>query len=176
MSDSGIPNEDSSTVAPLPQLTPLGPAGRIGQRRFTLLLAGALVVLILIRLLTTHPLPTPSHSSSTGAVAGYLVGLENSDVSQVRQYLAPAKKSQARAIVEAFKSRRAYVAAPALAYVEQEKSRATVTISLQVCAPFNGSKEYTCEPVAHEPLGLPDELTCIKVAGDWYVATLLKPS
>lgn len=160
----------------LPPVTRMRPGGRSGQRRFTLLLVGALVVLILIRSLTTHPLPQPSHSTSTGAVAGYLIGLEHHDPGEVRRYLAPAQKSQASVLLKAFKSQHAYIVAPALAHVSQEQSRATVTISVQVCSHFNGTKEYTCQPVGQQPLGLPDELTCVKVDGAWYVTTLFKPS
>lgn len=171
------PTEDPNALPPSPVIAPvLRPPGRRGQRRFTLLLGGALVVLILIRLLTTHPLPAPSHHSSTGAVAGYLIGLEHNDVAEVGRYLAPAQESKASALVKAFTSRHAYIAAPALAFASQGPRRATITISLQVCFPLHGTKQYSCEPVGHAPLGLPDQLTCIRVNGAWYVTTLFKPS
>ncbi|MGA7173102.1 MAG: hypothetical protein WCB86_01335 [Candidatus Dormiibacterota bacterium] len=165
--------------APLPQdqtgLPVLRPARRGSQRRFTLLLSGALVVLILIRLLTTHPLPPPSHQSSGAAVAGYLIGLEHNDVTEVRRYLAPAEKSQASALVTAFTSRHDYIAAPALALVNQGKSKATVAISLQVCSPLPKTKEYTCQSLGHSTLGLPIQLSCARIDGEWYVTTIFKP-
>ncbi|MGC2192162.1 MAG: hypothetical protein WA751_07490 [Candidatus Dormiibacterota bacterium] len=151
------------------------PARRGSNRSFTLLLAGLLVVLVVIRSVTTHPFPTASHQSPAAAVAGYLTGLEHKDVGQVRHYLAPAQKSQASAVVKAFTSRHAYIAAPALETYSQGSSKATVTFSLQVCSPLQGLKDYSCVPVARAPFGLPDQLTCAKVDGDWYVTTLLKP-
>jgi hypothetical protein len=177
MNDSGgpssVPGKDTESPAAMPVLRP---TGRISQRRFTLLIAAALGVLILIRLLTTHPLPAASHSSSTGAVAGYLIGLEHKDVSEVRGYLAPDRKSQAAALVKTFSSRRIYVTAPALSYVSQGQSQATITISAQICSPYQGTKEYTCESIGDSQLGLPDELDCVKVDGEWYVTTLFEPS
>ena len=168
--------------SPAPPLSPRGslpvlhPVGRPSQRRFTLLLSGALVLLILIRLLSSHPLPTPSHGSSSAAAAGYLLGLEHNNVGQVRRYLAPAQKSQARALVEGLTSRHVHLEAPGLAFASQGATRATVTIALQVCTPLHTLRQYSCEPVNHLPLGLPDQLTCVKVQGDWYVATLFEPS
>ncbi|HUY09096.1 MAG TPA: hypothetical protein VMW80_06555 [Candidatus Dormibacteraeota bacterium] len=172
---SDPPEDPASLPESQPGLPVLRPARRGSQRRFTLLLSGALVVLILIRLLTTHPLPTPSHESSGGAVAGYLIGLEHSDVGEVRRYLAPAQKSQASAVVKALTSRHDYIAAPGLALVTQGKSRATVAITLEVCSPLPKAKEYDCQPLGHSTLGLPIQLTCAKVEGDWYVTTIFKP-
>jgi hypothetical protein len=177
MTNSGGSSRVPEKAAQPPAAVPvLRPTGRISQRRFTLLIAAALGVLILIRLLTTHPLPDASHSSSTGAVAGYLIGLEHKDVNEVRGYLAPDRKSEAAAVVKSLTSRRVYVTAPALSYVSQGPSQATITISAQICSPYQGTKEYTCDSIGDSQLGLPDELDCVKVNGEWYVTTLFEPS
>lgn len=154
----------------------LRPRSRRSQNRFTLLLIGALALLILIRVVGAHPLPKPSHLSPAAAVAGYLTGLEHRDLGEVRGYLAPAQRPQASSLLKGFARQRASIAAPALTEITQTHSRATVTISLQVCYQPPGGKPYTCEPVGHAPLGLPDQITCVELDGSWYATTLFKPN
>ncbi|MGH7667475.1 MAG: hypothetical protein ACREN1_09245 [Candidatus Dormibacteria bacterium] len=149
---------------------------RRGHTRFLLLAGAALLVLILARIATSHPLPTPSHRSAEAAVAGYLDGLEHRNTGQVRRYLAPDRRSRAASLVRDLANQHTFISAPAAASVSQGQRRATVEISVEVCSPIPGHRGDSCVPVSHEPLGLPDELACVKVKGGWYVTTLFKPA
>ncbi|HEY6537647.1 MAG TPA: hypothetical protein VI138_01235 [Candidatus Dormibacteraeota bacterium] len=153
----------------------LRPSSGRGERRFALILGGALLLFIVVQVFHSHPLPRPSHSSASAAVAGYLEGLQHKDVGEVRTYLAPAEKRQAASLLRGLASDHAFVTAPAESFVSQGKRSAQVTIVLQVCAPEKGFHTAVCNPIDHEPLGLPNQLDCVKVGGAWYVSTLLKP-
>ncbi|HVB14436.1 MAG TPA: hypothetical protein VNH38_06755 [Candidatus Dormibacteraeota bacterium] len=171
------PTQTPETPPPrLPAEPVLRPEGRRGHSRFLLLVGGGLAALILLRVATTHPFPPPSHQSSTAAVAGYLAGLEHHDLSELRSYLAPAQRAKASGLLQAFATHHVYISGPAASGVSQVGNRATVIISLEVCFPLSGTRADSCESVDREPLGLPDQLTCIKVNGGWYVTTLFKPS
>lgn len=150
-------------------------ASRRGQRRFTLLLGGLVIVLILIQVLGSHPLPPPSHRTAEGAVAGYLEGVEHTHLEEVRQYLAPSQRTKAAELLQAFASQRAYITAPQVGYSSLGKTTAEINISAEVCSPRSGTRIYSCTSVGRSPLGLPSQLKCVKLNGDWYVTTLFKP-
>ena len=148
---------------------------RRGQRRFTLLLGGLVVLLILIQVLSSHPLPPPSHQTATGAVAGYLEGIEHNHLKEVRQYLAPSQRGEAGALLQAFATQRAYVTAPQVGFSDLGKTTAEVNITAEVCSPQSGTRIYSCTSIGRSPLGLPSQLKCVRVDGTWDVTTLFKP-
>ncbi|MGC1183774.1 MAG: hypothetical protein WBA31_01300 [Candidatus Dormiibacterota bacterium] len=170
-SPTSVPPPDHGQAA-LPVLRM--PSGR-GQRRFTLLLGGVVVVLILIQVLGSHPLPPPSHRTATGAVAGYLEGVEHTHLEEVRQYLAPSQRFKAKALLHALATHRAYITAPQVGYESLGKTSAEVNISVEVCAPQSGTRIYSCTSIGRSPLGLPSQLKCVRVDGEWYVTTLFLP-
>lgn len=168
---SATPSTDQES----PRIPVLQMPSRRGQRRFTLLLGGAVVVLILVQALSSRPLPPPSHRTATAAVAGYLEGIEHSHLEEIREYLAPDQRASAAALLRAFTTQRAYITAPQVGYSDVGKRTAEVTISAEVCSAHAGGRIYSCNSVGRAPLGLPDQLSCVKVDGDWYVTTLFKP-
>lgn len=153
----------------------MGLPSRGGQRRFTYLLVGALAALIAIQVLTSHPLPTPSHQTAAAAVAGYLEGIQHKDLAEVRRYLVRDQRPQADTVLRAFAKAHAYITATNVGYIDTEKRTARVTLDLEVCSPQGSRRIYSCTSVARSPLGLPTELSCDKVDGLWYVTTLFKP-
>lgn len=165
------PEPQAPTPAP-----PLRPISRRSQNRVTLYIAGALALLVLVRVFQSHPLPQPSHQTPAAAVAGYLLGLERHNLGEVRSYLAPNQRSRAGGLLAALSHQRALITAPALAQIVQNQRTATVAISLQLCYRPPGHRHYLCGPLAHSPLGLPVQISCLKVGGRWYATTLFKPT
>lgn len=109
-------------------------------------------------------------------MAGYLAGIERHNLRQVESYLAPSERAGAESVLQAFATQRAYISGPVASGLSQSATRATVALSVEVCSPLPGSRIFSCESVDREPLGLPRQMSCIKVDGKWYVTTLFKPS
>jgi hypothetical protein len=149
---------------------------RRSQRQVTLTIVALLALLIGVRLLSTHPLPQPSHATPEAAVAGYVGGLERLDLKQVERYLAPVQRPHASSMLEALSRDHATIQAPSLSEVTEQGDQATVTLSLQVCYQNSGRRSYTCEPLDHAPLGLPTQIECQRLNGNWYASTLFKPT
>lgn len=176
MSDSPVTSgsqPEPGSPNPPPRLRPIS---RRSQNRVTLYIGGALVLLLLVRLIQSHPLPPPSHQSPAAAVAGYLLGIEQHNLNEVRSYLGPAQRSGAGALLRGLAQRHVSITAPVLSQVLQNQRSATVTISLQLCYRPKGHQHYLCGPLAHSPLGLPAQINCLKVGGNWYATTLFRPS
>lgn len=159
-----------------PSLPVFRPMSRRSQRQVTLTIVALLALLIGLRVLSTHPLPKPSHATPEAAVAGYFDGLERLNLKQVEIYLAPAQRPRASSMLKVLARDHVTIQAPGLSAITENGARATVAISLEVCYQTSGSKSYNCEPLDHGPLGLPEEINCQRLNGDWYTTTLFEPS
>ncbi|MFZ0994590.1 MAG: hypothetical protein WAO09_01220 [Candidatus Dormiibacterota bacterium] len=172
MSDSAPPEERQ----PAPPTPVMRPTPRRNQRQWTLFLVALVALLILIRVIGSHPFPTPSHLNPAATVAGYITGIQHEDLSQVSGYLAPKQRPHAEALLKALAQHHASITAPSLGTVLGDKGSATVTISAQVCYQPGGGKQYSCYPISQGPLGLTNVISCVELRGKWYATTLLKPS
>ena len=172
MSDSGLPTESEPASSP----PVMRPTPRRNQRQWTLFLVALVALLILIRVIGNHPFPKPSHLNPAATVAGYIIGLQHKDLSQVSSYLAPKQRPQAKALLQALAQNRASITAPTLGTVLGDKGSATVTISAQVCYQPGQGRQYGCSPISQAPLGLTNVISCVELSGKWYATTLLKPN
>jgi hypothetical protein len=169
------PEDVRPAAPPGPARLPvLRPTPKRAQRQITLTIAAVLVVLIAIRLLSTHPLPKPSHASPQGATAGYVLGLAHANLRQVENYLAPDKRKGAPSMLRQLAHEHAQLTVPTLSQVSENGNRATATISLEVCYGSRPKKLYTCEPLGHAPLGLPSQIALVKLGGSWYADSLFQ--
>jgi len=159
--------------APLPPS--LAPPPRGGNWRLTGLAGGLLGLLVVLRLVTSHPVPGPSHQTPQGAIAGYLTALRASDLVGAEGYLAPAVRGQASAMFRALKADQVKLVAPAVGAVVGTGTTVTVEATLEVCYRRSTSVHYTCELLDKQPLGLNSGFQCVYIQGRWYVATLLEP-
>jgi hypothetical protein len=172
MTESDPPEEPpAAPLAPVMRPTP-----RRNQRQWTLLLAALVGLLILIRVVGSHPFPTPSHASPAATVAGYITGIQHKDLSQVSSYLGPKQRSQAAALLKGLAQQRATITAATLGTVLGDQGTATVTFSAQVCYEPGHGKQYECSPITQAPLGLTNVISCVELGGKWYATTLLRPS
>jgi hypothetical protein len=151
------------------------PTPRRNLRQWTLFLVALVALLILIRVISNHPFPKPSHLNPAATVAGYIAGIQHHDLSEVSSYLAPKQRPQAASLLEGLAQQRATITAPTLGTVLGDKASATVTISAQVCYEPGDGKQYLCSPISQSPLGLTDVISCVELGGRWYATTLLKP-
>ncbi len=166
----------SMEPVPTPPTPPsLAPPPRGGNWRITGLAAGLLGLLVVLRLVTSHPVPGPSQQTPQGAVVGYLTALRTSDLAGAERYLSPTVRSQASAMFRALKADRVKLVAPAVGAVVGTGSTVTVEATLEVCYRSSSSAHYTCELLDKQPLGLNSGFQCVYIKGRWYVATLLEP-
>jgi len=163
-------------VPPPPPLPPsLAPPPRGGNWRITGLAAGLLGLLVVLRLVTSHPVPGPSHQTPQGAVAGYLTALRTTNLSTAEAYLAPTVRDQAAVMFRDLKADRVKLVAPAVGAVVGTGTTVTVEATLEVCYRTSSSAHYTCQLLDKQPLGLSSGFRCVYLKGRWYVATLLEP-
>ncbi len=144
--------------------------------RFTGLAFGGLGLLAVLRLVVSHPAPTPSHVSPQAAVAGYLKAAAASSEAGLESYLAPQDRQGAAAMLAALRRDRVRLVSPSIGPTSVQGAAAQVEVALEVCYRRTSGAPYTCELLSHEPLGLSSEIVCQELAGRWYVTTLLKPS
>ncbi len=161
---------------PTPNLAPIRPISRRSQRQITFAIAGLLLLLIGIRVLSTHPLPAPSHATAEGAVAGYLGGIEHLDAARIEAYLSPSLRGRTQEMVTSLRRERVALEAPTISAALLNGSRATVSVSANVCYQPGKRQSYTCQSLGHAPLGLPAEIVCRELGGKWYATTLFKPT
>lgn len=143
--------------------------------RFTALALAGLAALAVLRLVATHPAPSPSHGSPQGAVAGYLAAVRSGSARQLERFLAPAQRSGAGNMLADLKRDRVRLVSPAIGAVSLQGSSAQVQVALEICYRAGAKDPYTCRLLVHEPLGLASEIVCRRVGGAWYVSTLLDP-
>jgi len=151
---------------------------RGSNRRVTYLAGAVLLGLILLRVATAHPLPTPSHLTPEAAVVGYLDALGKSNLTSTKAYLAPSYRPHAAAMLRALKADNVRLVSPAVSGAVSVGNGKTVTVTatMEVCYRTSSAHAYNCDFLSREPLGLPSSLTAVYIKGRWYVSTLLKPT
>ncbi|MDA8396001.1 MAG: hypothetical protein M0T72_12355 [Candidatus Dormibacteraeota bacterium] len=170
------PFEERRVLPVLPSQMPyLRPPTPRANWRFTGLALGGLGLLALLRLVVSHPAPTPSHVSPQAAVAGYLKAAAASSQAGLESYLAPKERPGAAAMLSALRRDRVRMVSPSIGPTSVEGATAQVEVALEVCYRRTSQAPYTCELLSHDPLGLSSEIVCQELAGRWYVTTLLKP-
>ena len=170
------PFEERRELPVLPSQMPyLRPPTPRANWRFTGLALGGLGLLALLRLVVSHPAPTPSHVSPQAAVAGYLKAAAASSQTGLESYLAPKERPGAAAMLSALRRDRVRMVSPSIGPTSVEGATAQVEVALEVCYRRTSQAPYTCELLSHDPLGLSSEIVCQELAGRWYVTTLLKP-
>jgi hypothetical protein len=143
--------------------------------RFTGLALGGLGLLAVLRLVVSHPAPTPSHASPQAAVAGYIKAAAGDSQSALEEYLAPAERAKASQMLSSLRQDRVRLVSPAIGPASVQGTTAQVELALEVCYRASASVPYTCQLLSHEPLGLSSEIVCQELGGRWYVVTLLAP-
>jgi len=167
------PDPDSTSV--VQALPTLAPPPRGANWRFTGIAVGALAVLILLKLVTTHPQPSPSHSSPAAAAVGYLAAIRSSNLRELEAYLPPSERDRAGAELRALGADNVLLVSPAVEGAVTQGTSATVNLTVEVCYRLTSRDHYSCQLLQRQPLGLPANLQSIEVAGQWYVSTLLEP-
>jgi hypothetical protein len=143
--------------------------------RFTGLALGGLGLLAVLRLVVSHPAPTPSHASPQAAVAGYIKAAASDSQSALEEYLAPAERAKASQMLSSLRQDQVRLVSPAIGPASVQGTTAQVEVALEVCYRSTSKSPYTCELLSHEPLGLSSEIVCQELGGRWYVVTLLAP-
>lgn len=151
---------------------------RGSNRRVTYLAGAILLGLILLRVATAHPLPTPSHLTPEAAAVGYLDALGQSNLSGTKAYLAPSYRPKAAAMLRALKADHVRLVSPSVSGAVSVGNGKTVTVTatLEVCYRTSSAHPYNCDLLSREPLGLPSSLSAVYIKGRWYVSTLLTPT
>ena len=153
----------------------LGPPRRGANWRVTGLAAGILLILVLLRLVTSHPQPRPSHLSPSGAAVGYIDALRSGNLVSLESYLAPAQRQHAGQELAALRADHVLLVSPVVESAVGEGTSMTVAITVEVCYRRRTDRSYTCQLLEHQPLGLPSTLESVEVRGRWYISTLLYP-
>ncbi|MHB8325149.1 MAG: hypothetical protein ACYDHB_12150 [Candidatus Dormibacteria bacterium] len=166
--------EPGPSPAP-PDLPRLAPPPRGSAWRMTGLAGGLLGLLVVLRVATAHPVPSPSHQTPQGAVAGYLAALLKSDLKGTEAYLAPSVRGQAPVMFRDLKADGVRLVSPAVGAVAGTGTTVTVEAALEVCYRRRSGAHYTCELLAKQPLGLSPNFQCVYRGRRWYVTTLLEP-
>jgi hypothetical protein len=170
------PYEDRRELPLQPsQLPVLRPPTPRANWRFTGLALGALGLLAILRLVVSHPEPSPSHLSPQAAVAGYIKAAAGNSQSSLEEYLAPAERAKASQMLSSLRQDRVRLVSPAIGPASVQGTTAQVELALEVCYRASASVPYTCELLSHDPLGLSSEIVCQELGGRWYVVTLLAP-
>jgi hypothetical protein len=173
--DSGESEEKPSVPSRWPTLK-LPERG--SNRRVTYVAGAILLGLILLRVATAHPLPTPSHLTPEAAVVGYLDALGKSNLPSTKAYLAPSYRPKAAAMIRALRADHVRLVSPSVSGAVSVGNGKTVTVTatLEVCYRTSSAHPYNCQFLSREPLGLPSSLSAVYIQGRWYVSTLLKPT
>ncbi|MHB1499765.1 MAG: hypothetical protein ACYCYK_01115 [Candidatus Dormibacteria bacterium] len=158
-----------------PGVPVLSPPRRGANWRVTGLAAGVLLVLVLLKVATSHPQPNASHASPAGAAVGYIDALRTANLTQLKAYLSPAERSQAGAELRTLQADHVLLVSPVVdGALGQGRSR-TVAVTIEVCYRSRTDRPYSCRLLQHQPLGLPPNLQSVEVGGRWFISTLLEP-
>ncbi len=158
-----------------PALPKLAPPPRGANWRFTGIAVAALAVLILLKLVTTHPQPSASHSTPAAAAVGYLAAVRSANLQQLESYLPPSERDKASAELRTLSADHVVLVSPAVQGAVFQGSSATVNLTVEVCYRRTSADHYSCQLLQRQPLGLPANLQSVEVGGRWYVSTLLEP-
>ena len=153
----------------------LSPPRRGANWRVTGLAAGILLILVLLKLVTSHPQPRPSHLSPTGAAVGYIAALRSHNLASLQSYLAPAERGRAAEELASLRADHVLLVSPVVESAIGEGASMTVAITVEVCYRHRAARSYTCQLIQHEPLGLPSALQSVEVHKRWYISTVLDP-
>ena len=158
------------------QATPmLSPPRRGANWRVTGLAAGILLILVLLKLVTSHPQPRPSHLSPSAAAVGYIDALRSGNLVSLQSYLAPSQRRYAVQELQALRADHVLLVSPVVESAIGEGGSMTVAITVEVCYRRQTNRSYTCQLIQHQPLGLPSALESVRIGGRWYISTLLDP-